>query len=102
MYYGVGMDSHSLQLLEYRKVIETRIESSIAESAEVKDSASAELSRLRSQIKVTQNRITDRLQGILGSEKYKSMIQEFVVTAREGRYCIPVKSEYARPFGGLV
>jgi DNA mismatch repair protein MutS2 len=84
------------------QLVETRIESSIAESAEVKDSASAELSRLRSQIKITQNRITDRLQGVLGSERYKSMIQEFVVTVREGRYCIPVKSEYARPFGGLV
>ena len=84
------------------QLVETRIENSIAESAEVKDSASAELGRLRSQIKVAQNRLTDRLQGILGSEKYKSMIQEFVVTVREGRYCIPVKAEYARPFGGLI
>ena len=65
----------------------TWIDGSISESAEVKDSASAELGRLRSQIKVTQNRLNDRLQGILGSEKYRSMIQEFVVTVREGRYC---------------
>ena len=84
------------------QLVETRIENCIAESAEVKDSASPELGRLRGQTKVAQNRLTDRLQGILGSEKYKSMIQEFVVTVREGRYCIPVKAEYARPFGGLV
>jgi len=84
------------------QLVETRIDNSISESGEVKDSASAELGRVRSQIKIAQNRLTDRLQGILGSEKYKSMIQEFVVTVREGRYCIPVKAEYARPFGGLV
>ncbi len=90
------------QNLPLLQLIETRIESCISEGAEVKDSASAELGRLRSQIKITQNRLTDRLQGVLGSEKYRSMIQEFVVTVREGRYCIPVKSEYARPFGGLV
>lgn len=84
------------------QLVETRIESSIAESAEVKDTASGELSRLRGQIRVTQHRLTDRLQGLLGSERYKTFIQEFVVTVREGRYCIPVKAEYARAFGGLV
>ncbi|HLJ55999.1 MAG TPA: endonuclease MutS2 [Chthonomonadaceae bacterium] len=84
------------------QLAETRIETSIAESAEVKDGASAELGRLRSQIKIAQSRLNDRLQGILASDKYRTMIQEFVVTVREGRYCIPVKAEYARPFGGLV
>jgi DNA mismatch repair protein MutS2 len=98
-YALLGEMASNLPVLQ---LVETRIENSIAESAEVKDSASAELGRLRSQIKITQNRLTDRLQGILASDKYKSMIQEFVVTVREGRYCIPVKSEYARPFGGLV
>jgi DNA mismatch repair protein MutS2 len=95
----LGETATNLPVLQ---LMETRIESSISEAAEVKDSASAELGRVRSQIKVTQNRLNDRLQGILGSEKYRSMIQEFVVTVREGRYCIPVKAEYARPFGGLV
>lgn len=84
------------------QLVETRIENCIAESAEVKDSASAELGRLRSQIKVSQHRMTDRLQGILASERYKTMIQEFVVTVREDRYCIPVKAEYVRAFGGIV
>ena len=82
--------------------IEQRIDSSISESADVRDSASPELGRIRGAIKVTHHRLTDRLQGILGSERYKPYIQEFVITLREDRYCIPVKAEYARAFGGIV
>jgi DNA mismatch repair protein MutS2 len=84
------------------QLVETRIEACISESGEVRDSASPELSRLRSQIKVTHGRLNDRLQSILSSEKYRPWIQDGVVTVREGRYCIPVKSEYARAFGGIV
>ena len=84
------------------QILEGRIESAIGENAEVRDSASPELARLRSQIKVTHNRLNDRLQSLLASEKFKTQIQESVVTVREGRYCIPVKAEYARAFGGIV
>jgi DNA mismatch repair protein MutS2 len=84
------------------QLIETRVEASINEAGDVRDSASPELARLRSQIKVTHNRLTDRLQGLLGSDKYRTYIQDGVVTLREGRYCIPVKSEYAKAFGGIV
>ncbi len=84
------------------QILETRIENAISESADLRDSASPELARLRSQIKTTHNRLNDRLQGLLSSDKYKTFIQESVVTIREGRYCIPVKAEYARAFGGIV
>lgn len=82
--------------------VESRIESGLNDTGEVKDSASPELARLRSQIKVNQNRLTDRLQSILSSERYKSYIQDGVITLREDRYCIPVKTEYAKAFGGIV
>ena len=84
------------------QLIETKIDTSISEGGTVRDSASAELGKIRSAVKVAQNRLNDRLQGVLANEKYKTFIQEFVVTIREGRYCIPVKHEYARAFGGLV
>ena len=84
------------------QMLETRIESCINESGEVRDSASSELSRLRTTLKITHNRLTDRLQGILSSDRTRSFIQEFVVTLREGRYCIPVKAEFARAFGGII
>ncbi len=84
------------------QILETRIESCISESADVKDSASPELGRLRGQIKVTANRLNDRLQSMLTNDRIKTFVQEFVVTVRSGRYCIPVKAEYARAFGGIV
>src|SRR5581483_2568185 len=82
--------------------LEQRIEECINENAEVRDTDSAELARLRSQLKVVHSRLNDRLQSLLSSDKYRPYIQEFVVTVREGRYCIPVKAEYARAFGGFV
>lgn len=82
--------------------LEQRVETCISEAAEVRDTASAELNRLRSQLKIVHNRINDRLQSLLSNEKYRTWIQEFVVTVREGRYCIPVKAEYAKAFGGIV
>ncbi len=83
-------------------LLESRIETCLSESGEVKDSASPELGRIRSQQKTMQARLTDRLQSILTSERYKTFIQDGVVTVREGRYCIPVKAEFARAFGGIV
>lgn len=84
------------------QIVESRIETCISESADVRDSASAELGRVRSALKITSQRLTDRLQSILASERSRTWIQEGVVTLREGRYCIPVKAEYARAFGGIV
>ncbi|HZT43734.1 MAG TPA: endonuclease MutS2 [Chthonomonadaceae bacterium] len=84
------------------QLVEQRIEESISEGAEVRDSASPELARVRGQIKVVHGRLNDRLQSLLSSDKVRPYIQEFVVTLREGRYCIPVKAEYARAFGGIV
>jgi DNA mismatch repair protein MutS2 len=84
------------------QILENKIESSISEAADVKDSASQELGRVRGQIKVTAHRLSDRLQSYLTNDRIKTMVQEFVVTVRSGRYCIPVKAEYARAFGGIV
>lgn len=84
------------------QILEQRIESCVGDGGDVKDGASAELGRLRSQIKVQAARLNDKLQGLLGSERARTHIQEFVVTVREGRYCIPVKAEHARAFGGII
>src|SRR5215831_1551540 len=51
------------------QMVEQRITDCISESAEVRDSASPELARIRSQMKVVHSRLTDRLQSLLGSDK---------------------------------
>lgn len=82
--------------------IEARIAECLAESGEVRDSATPELARIRANRKVAHNRLMDRLNSILASERYRAYLQEAIVTVREGRYCVPVKSEYRTQFGGIV
>ncbi|MCS6776915.1 MAG: endonuclease MutS2 [Chloroherpetonaceae bacterium] len=83
-------------------LIEQRISDCISDGGEVRDTASPELARVRNQWKVTSARLQDRLHALLNNERYRPMVQEAVITMREGRYCIPVKAEFARAFGGIV
>lgn len=82
--------------------LETRIEECIADNGEVRDTASPELQRTRADKKVAHARLLDKLNSILASERYRSLVQEPIITLREGRYCVPVKSENRSQFGGII
>ena len=82
--------------------IESSVEEAISETAEVRDTATPELARIRGQLKVVQSRLREKLNSILRSDKYSAYVQEPVITVREGRFCIPVKAEYRSRFGGIV
>jgi MutS2 family protein len=68
----------------------------------VDDRATPELNRIRKKIAVADERIKQKLNSILSSPSFASVIQEAVVTVRNGRYVIPVKREYKRSFAGNV
>ncbi len=82
--------------------LEGRINEAIGENGEVRDSASPELQRIRADKKTTHGRLLDKLNNILASERYRALVQEPIVTLREGRYCVPVKSEHRTQFGGII
>jgi len=82
--------------------LDARISECISENGEVRDTASPELGRVRADRKATHSRLLDRLNNVLASERYRSLIQEPIVTEREGRYCVPVKAEHRTQFGGIV
>ncbi len=82
--------------------IETQIDACIDQSAEVRDEASPALAKCRKEVRTLRQRMMDRLHTIVRSVAYREMIQDPVVTTRDGRYCIPVKAEYRVQFGGLV
>lgn len=73
----------------------------IDEDGRVTDEASPELKGVRQSIKRSEQGIKDQLDSILrgGSSKYLS---DTIVTMRNDRYVIPVKSEYRSQFGGVV
>ena len=66
------------------------------------DSASSELGRLRNSLKKEQARVKDTLQSMIRNQTTQKKLSESIVTVRNERYCIPVKSEHRHDFGGIV
>lgn len=66
------------------------------------DTASPKLASLRSTINRTKARIKNDLQAILNDRDNQKYLQEVLVTQRNNRYVIPVKSEYRQMFDGLI
>jgi len=82
--------------------LDTRIDDAISENCEVRDNASAELSSIRSRQRSLHARLMEKLNSLLASDNRRPMIQEPIITLREGRFCIPVKSECKGQFGGII
>ncbi len=67
---------------------------------EISDDASAELSNIRRKMKNLDDKIHSTLSKLLVSSA--NMLQDSIVTMRQGRYCFPVKSEFKSSFQGLI
>lgn len=66
------------------------------------DSASAKLMKLRKNINRNEQEIKVKLQGYLNAGPYSGMISEAIISQRNGRYVIPVKSEHKKSVGGQI
>jgi len=66
----------------------------ISDRGEVLDSASPKLGRIRSEIKVAHDRLLTRLQKMVTDSSVSSMLQETIITQRNGRYVIPLRAEF--------
>lgn len=74
----------------------------IASEEEMNDDASAKLKEIRRNKKLTNQSIHSKLQSIVNSQSNKGLLQDSIVTMRNGRYCIPVKQEYRNSFPGMI
>lgn len=74
----------------------------INDRAEVVDGASAELGRIRAQLRVAQDRLLSTLDRLVQNSNVTPYLQESIVTQRQGRYVIPVRSEYKSQIQGIV
>ena len=90
------------QQINVFKKLEREINQAIGNQGEVKDSASKKLNNLRRKIRQTSNQVKNKLNSILNSSQYQSYIQESVVTLRDDRYVIPIKSANQNDFPGIV
>ncbi len=84
------------------KYLEDKIFSAILTEEDMSDNASPELASIRRQIKNKENSVRDQLEKLIRSQKLKTVLQDAIITQRNGRYVVPVKSEHRASVSGLV
>ena len=82
--------------------VEKEIARSISPGGEVLDRATPELAAIRRQLREEREHLWQRLEAIINSPRGRKIIQEPIITEREGRYVIPVKIEFRREIRGIT
>jgi DNA mismatch repair protein MutS2 len=82
--------------------LEANIGRAISPRGDLLDTASDELGRIRRAIRVAHNRLMDRLNSMVSGGKYATALQDAIVTMRDGRYVIPIKTEARHQAPGIV
>ncbi len=89
-------------LLEPLEFLRQNISRCILSADEISDDASAKLRDIRREIKQTNIDIHNKLTSIINSQSNRTILQDALITMRNGRYCVPVKSEYKSTFQGMI
>ncbi|MXV93168.1 MAG: endonuclease MutS2, partial [Chloroflexi bacterium] len=84
------------------QALQTRIEKTVDDNAEIKDTASARLAIIRRDLKVAFDRLQTRLNRIITNRANLDKLQEAIVTMRNGRYVVPLKAEHKGKIKGIV
>ncbi len=106
--YVAGDDLGCVQLtgladeIRPHRELRKEIEDKIISDEEMDDNASPELYSIRKKIKNINSSIRDRLNSMITSSRYQKVLQDPIITIREGRFVIPVKQEYKGTISGVV
>ncbi len=79
-----------------------RINRSVNAEGYLEDSASYELSRIRSELFMDRERIKKHLERIMGRESVRPVIQDDYISLRNNRYVIPLKPNFNEAISGIV
>ena len=103
-YYEDTTDSLTgyFHALEPLTPLNTEMKRCILSEDEISDDASANLRSIRRQKVLAAERIHTELNKMLNSSSVRNCLQDFVITSRSGRYCLPVKAEYKSQVPGMV
>lgn len=74
----------------------------LSDRGEILDSASPKLGEIRRSLRVSQDRLMSRLQKYVTDSKTVSMLQEPIVTQRDGRYVIPLRAEFKGKIKSII
>lgn len=84
-----------INIISLRKEIENCID-----KGNIRDDASPRLKEVRTQIKIMEQRIKDKLNQIVSSSR--DLLTDSIITIRNDRYVVPVKVEYKNSFSGII
>ena len=84
------------------KYLEDKIFGAILSEEEIADDASPALADIRRHMRIQAGKIRDSLQKVISSPAYSKYLREPIITIRQGRYVVPVKSECRNDVPGLV
>lgn len=82
--------------------LQREIERCIISEDSIADEASTKLHNIRRSISNTHSKIRSQLNSIINSSSYKTMLQDPIITMRNDRFCVPVKSEFKNQFKGMI
>lgn len=89
-------------MLDPVTLLNNAIKKCIISEDEISDDASANLRSIRRQKNIAADRIHTELNKILNSPSTRTYLQDYVITTRQGRFCLPVKAEYKSLMPGMV
>ena len=84
------------------KIVEHHIDEALDEVGFVKDTASRELHEVRRSMVLANDALRRRLESILRKVAQQEFLQDEIVTTRDGRFVIPIKSEYKHSVPGFI
>lgn len=82
--------------------LEEEIERCILSENEISDNASATLKDIRRKLAETKNALKEKLASYFRKSEYSKFMQDNLVTVRNDRFVLPVKSEYRSSVPGLI
>ena len=93
---------HLFLSLHGNRFLEEKIKRCIVDEDTISDAASSELADIRRHMRAAQAKSRQILQKIISSPTYGKILQETIITQRDGRFVVPVKAEHKGDLPGLV
>ena len=93
---------HLFLSLHGNRFLEEKIKRAIPDEDTIADAASTELADIRRHMRAAQAKSRQILQRIISSPSYGKILQETIITQRDGRFVVPVKAEHKGDLPGLV
>jgi len=84
------------------RILEKEIKRCINEDVKINDDASPELKKIKQNIRNIERKIRNKLEQILKDPQNRTLIQDDIITIRQGRFVLPIKQQEKGKFSGIV